>query len=188
MIKQTIKQIFSLLGAHLIINLVFFFFLIAILGFANGVQWLKTVISVFAVIIYIYTIFECAYSHGIYDNKKHTPCTPYPLKGIVLSTGIVLFTLGAFLFYTLSWYNSPSVQDASYIKIIANLLYSFMTAFMWDFMDMKGPDANLFAEILSLIIPMLASMCGYYVAYKKIDYRAKFNKKFVYEDKNKKDV
>lgn len=189
--KTTVfKQALSHLVVHSVACLFIFLVMVPIIGGVASYPLLSLCVSVVMAVVYAGVLFgksyECAYS----DYKTYSKLKPYPLKGFVLSLGVIIPVVIVWVFYVIAWKVAPIPETASseaqipLLTFSANILYSFITAPFWNLVDIKGSNASLTGQIITLAVPAAACFAGYYFGYIKVDFTKYFNK-LMYEKKKK---
>ena len=189
--KTTVlKQVLSHLTVHAVACLFIFLVMVPIIGGVASYPTVSLCVAIVMAVVYAGILFgtsyECAYS----DHKTYSKLKPYPLKGLVLSLGVVIPVALAWDFYAIAWKVAPIPEAATsqaqipLLTFTANMLYSFITAPFWDLVDIKGGNASLTGQIISLVVPAAACFAGYYLGYIKVDF-TKYINKLMYDKKKK---
>ncbi|MBP3361206.1 MAG: hypothetical protein J6N52_10160 [Clostridia bacterium] len=176
------KQIRSLTFTHLCCDFVMTFLAFTFLGLADKHIAVKIILNIILIAIYFMWIFASAYECATSDHKHYTPLTPYPAKGALLSTGIIILTAAVWIYYFLAWKLMPMGETFVLPTFISTVLYIFITSPFFGLVNVSGGSANIIGQICTLIIPFAACTFGYFCGYKKWDY-TKYMKVLMFEKK-----
>lgn len=188
--NSTFKQAFSIFTVHFVACLFTFLVMMPVIGAASSNKTLSVILSITMILIYAVLLFNSSYGSAYADNKPYSKLKPYPVKGIVLSLGAIVPIVLAWIFYALSWKYAPipkTVVSGSEIPIVtfwANMIYSFFTSPFWNVVNIQGSVASLPGQIISLAVPAVSCLVGYYLGYIKLDY-TKYINKIMYDKKKK---
>ena len=179
------RQIMGMLRSHIITSIVMTILLLIILGSVGSVLVLKNIIAYVMVAYYALTIYSDAYAYANDDLKSYTPLKGYAAKGFVLSLGIAVAIILAWVFYKISWMVAPIKADSiPPYTITAHILYMVLTGPFMSFVNVQGASANLYGQLAALFVPVLCTAWGYFDGYRKKDITG-FISKFMYEKKKK---
>lgn len=122
-----------------------------------------------AVFIIVYGLIIYSYSRklAIYDKKTYTPLKPElkwgVLWGVMISASIAVFLI----MYKLNWQMFSAVDDTgvpyltSFWAMISNMVFYLWTAPYFGLIDMQGGGIAVYAQIIMLAVPIIASTLGY---------------------------
>lgn len=178
------RQIMGMLKTHVFASIIITVLFVIILNAVGNIPILANIISYVIAAYYVLNIYCEAHSYATDDLRSYSPLKGYKAKGFVLSLGIALVIILAWIFYRISWIVAPITDRFIPSTVIANILYIVLTGPFMYFVNVQGGEANLTGQLAALVIPVLSTAWGYYDGYRKKDI-AGFMSKFIYEKKKK---
>lgn len=182
------KQALSIFTVHFVACLFIFLVMMPIIGAVGSNKILSALLSILMIVVYAVLLFNSSYECASADHKSYSNLRPYPVKGIVLALGAIVPIVIAWVFYVICWKIAPipeTVVSSSEIPVVtfwANMIYSFFTAPFWNIINIQGSDASIMGQIISLTVPGVSCLIGYYLGYIKLDY-TKYINKIMYDKK-----
>lgn len=185
--KGTIGQVFTVLGVKIV--LVLFQALIGfsmILGLKDHAIIVRLV-SLLFVLVEFSALYSNAWEAAQYDKKSYSKNKPYHLKGLVLSVGIVIFTVILWACYAYAWkVGSDGVSLLRVRYVLLNIPFVIWTMVLDPFLALKAGVGTVLGMVMVFCIPMLANATGYLAGEKDFSLTEKFMP-FIYE-KRKQDL
>lgn len=175
------RQILSILASHLSICFATGFLVIVFLGVSEH-KTIKIILSIVCAFIYVTWMISAAYAQATFDNCPYTPLKPHPAKGLLLSVGTAALVGIIWILYILVWKYMPMTDTFKAPTLIVMILYIYVTSPFSLIMNISGPTANLWGQIASVAVPIIACTFGYYSGYKKWDL-SKYTKIIMFEKK-----
>lgn len=182
--RSVTRQVCGMLKTHILASIIITILFVIILNGVGNSPILANIISYVIVAYYGLTVYSEAHSYATDDLKTYSPLTPYKGKGFVLSLGIVLIIILAWIFYKVSWIVAPITDRFIPSTVAANILYIVLTGPFMYFVNVQGGEANIIGQLAAIFVPVFCSAWGYWDGYRKRDI-AGFLSKFIYEKKKK---
>ncbi len=156
------SQIMSIVVAH-----VFTVIIGAVFGFSL-MWWIldkpvwEAVFSVVFTLFYFSVIYRRAWDCASRDKKTYTSTSPYLLKGAVLAIGVFILNILLWIAYVFAW-NFLTIDGslATLTGILYNVLYIFDTFMYTGFINLSNGSMPLYAHIIIILVPTIASALGY---------------------------
>lgn len=141
----------------------------------------KEIISVIFICVNFAMLYIASKKFAIRDNKPYTPLKPNKIKGVLFGFFISVVTailMGAFAFV---WAKcSDEIGIHGVVPTIINVIFYYWSFPYNGIMGLANGGYMIYSAILMLIMPILATYCGYIAGSKKIELVEKFEE-FMYE-------
>ncbi len=126
--------------------------------------------------VYAAFIYSRARRLAVFDAKPYTPLQPQLKWGVLWGIAVSAAILIWIIIFRLNWilFAVDGVMT-NVFSIIINVLFYIWTAPYFGFMSDTGGQIPLFAGILMLVVPIVASTLGYYAGMKNFDIIAKLD-------------
>ena len=143
---KTKHQISTLIKTHLITCTVMIFLTFAMITM-EGKTTAKYVLTALCAFSAFLSLFSNCFDIAEKDANPNIPRKSYPLKGLVLSTGIIGLVLFSFICYTTAWIYFPQqTQFGAGISVpclVAQIMYMFLTSPFYAFVDIMGSNSSI---------------------------------------------
>lgn len=177
------RQITAMIVSHIVgVFMCSVLYFICMFWSADKPFW-AAVMSAILTLVYFSEIYSKAWSCAERDKKPYTETFVYPLKGTVLSIGIVLFCLVMWLLYKFTWHFL--VIDgaiATLTGFLYNVVFVLNTIMYTGFSAPDSGNIVWYVHLLIYTVPVLASTLGYIAGVKGFMITEKLTP-FIYEKK-----
>jgi len=182
---KTKHQISTLIKTHLITCTVMIFLTVAMLTM-DGNPTAKYILTSLCAFSAFLSMFSNCFDIAEKDANPNIQRKSYPLKGLVLSIGIIGLVLFSFVCYKAAWAFFPQQATPgagiSAPCLICQLIYIFLTSPFYAFVNIVGSNSSITGLIAYIIFIAVSCELGYFCGYKRIDFLLHI-RKFMFEKK-----
>lgn len=177
-------QMLLMIKNHFTVAVVFMILFLMITPMRNSFG--NMVFGILGVLGYFLSIY--AYSGTAFrdDKRSVSPLTPTPLKGLWLPALLTIANAVIILLYKLAWAAGSDGKSMTEIwSLILNIISLLWVAPYQPLLGMAYGHIELQGYFIIFVTPFVASLLGYFAAYKGFDLSAKVHS-FAYEKKKDK--
>ena len=141
----------------------------------------KEIISVIFIGVNFAMLYIPAKKFAIRDNKSYTPLKPSKLKGAMFGVLISVVTAILMALFAFVWAKfSDEIGIHGVVPTIINVIFYYWSFPYNGIMGLANGTYTIYSGILMLVVPILATYCGYIAGSKKFEFVEKIEE-FMYE-------
>lgn len=178
-------QMLLMVKSHFTVSVVFMILFLMTASMQTG--FVSTVFGVLGLLGYFLSIYSHSGTALRDDKRSVSPLTPHPLKGLWLPAFLTIVNVVIILLYKLAWtYGSDGKSMTEIWSLILNIISLLWVSPYQSILGMEHGHIELHGYIIIFVTPFVASLLGYFAAYKGFDLSAKVHS-LAYEKKKEKD-
>ena len=129
----------------------------------------------------IISVIFIGVNFAIRDNKSYTPLKPSKLKGAMFGVLISVVTTILMALFAFVWAKfSDEIGIHGVVPTIINVIFYYWSFPYNGIMGLANGTYTIYSGILMLVVPILATYCGYIAGSKKFEFVEKIEE-FMYE-------